>query len=87
MISREENLASGQETRLDHSELLCSKSFILTQTSEGDRECPNFNQSFSWFLTTERSYQTHSHNTHFKITGLELTIERFDQTHSYNITR
>ena len=30
-------------------------------------------------------YQTHSHSLHFKIIGLELTIERFYQTHSHNI--
>ena len=32
-----------------------------------------------------RSYQTHSHNIHFKIMGLRLTIERSYQTHSNNI--
>ena len=57
---------------------------LLTLTSEGDRECPSLNQSFSWLLTIERSYQTHSHNIHFKITGLELTTERFYQIHSQN---
>ena len=30
-------------------------------------------------------YQTHSHNIHFKLTRLELTIERSYQTHSHNI--
>ena len=33
----------------------------------------------------QQDYQTHFHNIHFKIKGLELTIERFYQTHSYNI--
>ena len=45
----EEDLASGQGTRLDHSELLCGRIFItiikdqrklLTQTSEGGWRVP-----------------------------------------------
>jgi len=35
MFSEEEDLASGPETRLDHSELLCGRSFI---TVKKDRE-------------------------------------------------
>ena len=31
------------------------------------------------------SYQTHSHNLHFNIMGLELTIERSYQTHSHKV--
>ena len=38
------------------------------------------------YLKVERSYQTHSHNLHFKIMGLKLTIERSYQTHAYNIS-
>ena len=37
------------------------------------------------YLKVERSYQTHSHNLHFKIMGLKLTIERSYQSHSQNI--
>ena len=48
VISKEEGLASGPETSLDNSGLLCGRSFItvkrerklLTQTPEGDGECP-----------------------------------------------
>ena len=54
---------------------------LLTQTSEGDGECPpaSLNQSLIYF------YQTHSHNIHLKLTRLELTIERSYQIHSHNI--
>ena len=31
------------------------------------------------------SYQTQSYNKYLKITGLELTIERYYQIHSHNI--
>ena len=34
---------------------------------------------------TELNYQTHSHNIHFKIIGLELAIARSYRTHSHKI--
>ena len=80
VISKEDDLASGPGTRLDHSELLCDRSFITLkkdresfwsryQNREG--ECPiKSYQGLKYF------YQTHSHNIHLKLTRLELTIER-----------
>ena len=35
MISKEEDLASGPETRLDHSGLLCGTSFITVKRDRG----------------------------------------------------
>ena len=92
LISKEENLASGPETRLDRSELLCRR--VLSQCKRDRESVWHRHQKwaesesallasyqgliyfFSWLLKIERSYQTHSHNLHLKIKGLELTTEK-----------
>ena len=43
---------------------------------------------FDWMSFSKECLKiinVHSHNMHFKITGFEITIERFYQTHSHNV--
>ena len=80
-VISEEDLASGPGSRLDHL------SFCVAELPS-DRDIRRETES----APTHKSYQgliyfcqTHSHNRHLKLTGLELTTERSHQIHSYNI--
>ena len=88
-VISEEDLVSAPGTRLDHSELLCSRVLLQWkrdresfwhrhQKEDGEYPPHSSYQGLIYF------YQTHSHNTHLKLTRTELTIERSYQTHSHS---